>query len=175
MIKKFALALLALLLIIAGLAATKPDTFAVQRSVTIAAPPERIMGLVCDFRNWRSWSPWEELDPAMERSFAGAPIGVGAVYSRKGNADVGAGRMEIVEVAMPTKAVIKLAFLSPIESNNMTTFSLVPEGANTRVLWETSGPMHYITKVMNVFVSMDKMIGPDFERGLARLKAAAEK
>ncbi len=175
MIKKIALALLAIVAIILGYAATLPDTFAVQRSITIKAPPEKIMPLVADFHNWRSWSPWEELDPAMQRTFAGAPSGKGAIYSWKGNSDVGEGRMEIVELTTPTAAKIKLDFIEPIASSNVTSFILTPEGDSTRVVWDTSGPMHYVTKVMNVFISMDKMIGPDFERGLAKMKTVAEK
>lgn len=178
MIKKIALALVAVVAVVAiilGYATTLPDTFAVQRSIAIKAPPEKIMALVADFHHWRSWSPWEELDPAMQRTFAGAPSGKGAIYSWKGNSDVGEGRMEILDLNRPTRVTIKLDFIEPIASSNVTSFTLTPEGEYTRVVWDTSGPMHYITKVMNVFISMDKMIGPDFERGLAKMKSVAEK
>lgn len=175
MIKKIAIGISVLIAIVLGLAAMKPDTFSVQRSIAIKAPPEKIMGLLADFRNWTSWSPWEALDPNMQRTYGGPASGMGAVYSWKGNSEVGEGRMEITGMSPPTGLVIKLDFIDPFESSNVTGFALAPQGDTTTVTWSMSGPMPFISKIMSVFTSMDAMIGPDFERGLAKLKEVAEK
>ena len=175
MLKKIAVGLLAVIIIICGLAMTKPDTFTVRRTAVIKAPPEKIMALISDFHNWPSWSPWEKLDPNMQRTFSGAASGKGAVYSWKGNSDVGQGRMEIIDFAPPGKVVIKLDFIDPMESNNVTDFVLTPQGENTTVAWTMNGPMPFLFKVMNVFASMDTMVAKDFEKGLVQMKAAAEK
>jgi uncharacterized protein YndB with AHSA1/START domain len=164
-------------LVIAGVliyAATKPDSFRLERSTTIKAPPEKISAYLSDFKQWAAWSPWEEKDPAMKRSFSGAASGKGAVYGWEGNKNVGSGRMEILDV-QPQKVTIKLDFLAPFEAHNTTEYSLEPQGDGTKVTWAMFGPSNYMSKVMNVFMSMDKMVGPDFEAGLAKLKAAAEK
>jgi uncharacterized protein YndB with AHSA1/START domain len=175
MLKKIAIGVVAILVIILGLAAMKPDTFTVKRVVSIKAPPEKIAPLITDFHQWSSWSPWERLDPAMKRTFSGAASGKGAVYEWEGNKDVGKGRMEIVDAATPVKTVIKLDFLQPFESHNTTEFTMLPQGETTTVSWDMSGPMPFISKIMTVFVSMDAMIGKDFDKGLSNLKAVAEK
>ena len=174
MFKKIGIVVLILIAAILVLAATQPPTFRVERQVSITATPEKIMGFVADFRQWEVWSPWEKLDPAMKRTFSGAANGKGAVYEWSGNGDVGSGRMEIA-AATPASTTIDLLFMSPMESRNTMTFALAPQGASTSVLWSMEGPMSFISKVMCVFVSMDKMIGKDFEKGLADLKVAAEK
>ena len=145
-----------------------------QRVTTIKAPPEAIMPLISDFHQWTRWSPWEHLDPKMQRTFSGAPAGKGAVYSWQGNSDVGEGRMEIIDFVPPGRIVIKLDFITPVESNNVTEFVLVPQGDQTVVTWKMKGPMPFVSKLMTVFASLDTLIGPDFERGLAKLKSAAE-
>ncbi len=175
MIKKIGLVVLAIIVVILGLAAMKPDSFSVRRSVTIQAPPEKIAPFLNDFHQWASWSPWEHLDPNMKRSFSGAPAGKGAVYEWEGDSKVGKGRMEILEAATPARTVVKLDFLKPVASNSTTEFSLAPQGDATTVTWDMHGPMPFVSKVMAVFVSMDDMIGKDFDKGLAQLKAAAEK
>ena len=175
MLKKLALSVFAIIVVILGMAAMKPDSFAVKRVVSIKAPPEKIAALVTDFHQWGSWSPWEKLDPAMKRTFTGAPAGKGAIYEWEGNKDVGKGRMEILDVSTPAKTVIKLDFLQPFESHNTTVFTLVPQGGETQVSWDMTGPMPFLTKIMSVFTSMDAMIGKDFEKGLANMKAIAEK
>lgn len=170
--------LLVLVLAIAGVliyAATKPDTFQVQRKATIAAPPERVFALIDDFHRWGEWSPWEKLDPAMTRTFDGAASGRGAVYAWQGNKQVGKGRMEITESTPPERLVIKLDFIEPFESDNVTEFVLAPKDGGTEVTWTMRGPSPYLTKVMDTFMSMDRMIGKDFEAGLANMKAAAER
>ncbi|MCC6071817.1 SRPBCC family protein [Massilia sp. GCM10020059] len=175
MLKKLAIAVIVILAVILGMAAMQPDTFTVTRSITIQAPPEKIIPLVNDFRNWQSWSPWEKLDPAMQRTFSGAASGTGAVYAWKGNSDVGEGRMEITGQELPFKVTIKLDFVEPLPSSNVTEFALVPRGTLTTVNWTMTGPMLFVTKIMSVFTSMDKMIGRDFEKGLAQMKTVAEK
>ena len=174
MLKTVGVVLLAAIAIILGLAATKPDTYTVTRNIEIAAPPETIHPLVSDFRNWTSWSPWEGIDPTMRRTYSGAASGVGAVYARDGNDEVGAGRMEIVSMSAPRDVGIQLAFTRPFESVNETRFMFEPRDGTTQVTWRMSGPMPFISKIMSVFVSMDSMIGPDFEKGLARIKTLAE-
>jgi uncharacterized protein YndB with AHSA1/START domain len=175
MLKKIAIGVAVIVLAILGLALTKPDTFSMQRTIVINAPPEKIAPLITDFHNWVSWSPWEALDPNMVRTFSGAPNGKGAIYEWKGNSDVGQGRMEITDYVAPTKIVTKLDFIDPVEANNVTEFDLTPQAGGTLVTWKMTGPMPLMMKVMNVFKSMDGMIGPDFEKGLAKMKAVAEK
>lgn len=175
MLKKIAIAITAIIVIILGLALAQPNSFTVTRSITIKAAPDKIYPMISDFHNWSTWSPWEHLDPKMVRTFSGAPTGVGAVYGWEGNDQVGAGRMEITGAAAPSKIDIKLDFLKPFESHNTTVFTLEPKGDSTTVVWTMSGPSAFITKLMGVFVSMDKMVGPDFEKGLASMKAVAEK
>ena len=157
------------------IASTKPATFRVQRSITINSSPQQVGALINDFHNWDAWSPWAHLDPTMKTTYSGPASGVGSVYEWEGNSKVGQGRMEIL-ATQPTDTTIKLDFLKPFEGHNTTDFILVPEGTATRVDWVMVGPMALFPgKVMSVFTTMDKMIGPDFEKGLAKMKATAEK
>ncbi len=170
--------LLAVLAVL-GLAATKPDTFQVQRSTTVKAPPDKIFPLINDFRRWTEWSPWEALDPAMQRTHSGAASGQGAIYAWEGNKAVGAGRMEILQADVPTKLRIKLDFIRPFEGHNTTDFTLAPAAdsanPNTTVTWLMQGPTPFVSKLMQVFVSMDSLIGKDFEAGLGKMKTVAER
>ena len=175
MIKGIALLIVALVAGVLIFASTKPDTFAIQRSATIKAPPEKIFAVLNDFQRWPEWSPWEKLDPAMKRTLGGAPAGKGATYAWEGNGKAGAGRMEIVESAPASRVGIQLDFIKPFEGHNRTEFTLTPQGDATRVNWVMSGPTPFISKLMQVFVNMDTMIGKDFEEGLANLKALTEK
>lgn len=174
MFKKILIGLAAIIVALLGYAMTKPDTFRIERSASINAAPEVIFAHLNDFRSWRAWSPWEELDPALQRTFSGAAIGAGAVYAWQGNSEVGAGRMEIVESSPASKLNIKLDFTEPFEGHNMTEFTLTPEGETTKITWAMQGPNQFIGKVMSIFIDMDSMIGKDFETGLANLKAVAE-
>jgi uncharacterized protein YndB with AHSA1/START domain len=161
------------------LAATKPNTFSVQRATTVRAPPERIFPLINDFHQWGSWSPYENKDPAMKRSFSGAADGKGAVYGWEGNKNVGSGRMEIMDTSKPSKIVIKLDFFTPFEGHNTAEFTMLPQGDATslitNVTWLMHGPAPFMSKVMQVFINLDNMIGKDFEIGLANLKRLTEK
>jgi uncharacterized protein YndB with AHSA1/START domain len=156
------------------LAAAKPDTFSVQRGVAMKAPPERIFALINDFHQWGSWSPWEAKDPAMQRSFSGAESGRGAVYAWDGNKNVGSGRMEILDASTPSKIIIKLDFFKPFEGHNTAEFTMLPQGDATSVTWVMHGPARFMSKLMQVFLNLDTMIGKDFEAGLANLKRLTE-
>ncbi len=179
MIKKIVIGvLIALIALIAGvliLAANKPDSFRVQRSATIQAPPEKIFALINDFKRWDAWSPWEKKDPAMKRTYSAVTSGKGARYAWKGNNDVGQGSMEIAESVPPSRVTLNLDFVKPFEGHNVVDFTLEPQGGATNVTWAMQGPAPFMSKVMQVFVDMDSMVGKDFETGLANLKAAAEK
>ena len=175
MFKKILIVLAVGVLGVLGLAASQPDRFTVARSVSIKASPDRLFPMVADFHRWTEWSPWEGLDPAMKRTHSGAPAGTGAVYQWEGNSKVGAGRMEVLAAQAPGKVSIKLDFIRPFEGHNTTDFSFVPQGEATLVSWVMTGPMPFVSKLMQVFVSMDSLIGKDFEAGLAKMKAAAER
>jgi uncharacterized protein YndB with AHSA1/START domain len=151
------------------------DTYTVVRSETIAAPPGRVYAQIADFHNWTAWSPWEDVDPDLERTYSGAGTGRGAVYDWSGNRRAGKGRMEIVEAVEPSKVRIDLRFEKPFKARNDTTFDIQPVGSDSLVTWTMTGQRTLATKVMGVFKSMDAFLGPDFEKGLARLKAASEK
>jgi hypothetical protein len=175
MLKKIAIVVVVLLAAVLGFAMTKPDSFNVQRTTNIKAPSEQIFPLINDFHSWGSWSPWEKVDPTMKRTHSGAASGMGAVYEWEGNAKVGKGRMEITDAAPPSKVTIKLDFLKPIEGHNIAEFTLEPQGDSTNVTWAMHGPAPFISKVIQVFVSMDSMVGKEFDTGLANLKSIAEK
>ncbi len=162
--------LIALLLIYA---ATRPDAFRIERRARVNAPPERITPLVNDFALWRQWSPWEGRDPNLKRTMSGAPSGVGAVYNWEGNNQVGQGRMEILE-STPQRILIKLDFIKPFAASNMADFTFTPADTATDVNWAMTGTRPFMMKVMGVFMDMDKIVGKDFETGLASLKAQAE-
>lgn len=174
MLKKIGIALVVILGLIVALAATRPDSFTVERRMTIKAPAANVMALIGDFRNWKNWSPWEHLDPNMQRTFSGPASGKGALYEWVGNSDVANGRMDITDYAAPSKAVIRLQFVEPLAVTYTTTFALTPRGDTTEVSWTMSGPMLFVSKIMSVFMSMDTLIGRDFERGLSKLKAVCE-
>jgi uncharacterized protein YndB with AHSA1/START domain len=167
--------LVALIVVLLVLAARKPDTFRIQRATTIQAPPEAVFPLVSDFHAWLGWSPWEKLDPNLKRTHSGPANGTGAVYEWEGNKKVGQGRMEIKEAVTPRRIIIQLDFLKPFEAHNVTEFTMTPEAGGTAVTWAMTGQQPFLFKVMCLFTSMDRMVGKDFERGLANLKALAEK
>ncbi len=182
MLKTIAYIVAVLVVIVAGIliyAATRPDAFRVQRSVSIKAPPDKIYALIDDLRLWSGWSPYEKKDPAMKRTFSGAASGKGAIYEWDGNNNVGKGRMEITDTAPASKVVIKLDFIKPFEGHNTAEFTLEPAkgpgGDSTVVTWAMYGSASLMMKVMGIFMNMDNMIGNDFAVGLANLKAVAEK
>jgi uncharacterized protein YndB with AHSA1/START domain len=151
------------------------NEFEVVREATIPASRESVFGLLQDFHRWPEWSPWEEIDPNMQRMHSGSPSGVGAVYEWEGNRKAGKGRMKITKADAPSHLEIALDFLKPFKSSNTTTFALADQGGSTHVTWRMVGPKTFMTRVMGIFTSMDKMVGPDFEKGLAQLSDAAQK
>ena len=164
------LALAALLIF----AATRPDSFRVERATSIKAPPEKVFALINDLRRWDAWSPYDKKDPAMKRTLSGAASGPGAVYEWDGNQEIGKGRMEITDSSPPSKITIRLDFVKPFEAHNVVEFTLRPQDEATLVTWAMHGPSPYISKLMGIFFSMDEMIGKDFEAGLANLRTVAE-
>jgi hypothetical protein len=155
------------------------DTYTVERTTTIAADPARVYAQVIDFHRWPAWSPWEGLDPDLNRTYSGPAQGVGSTYAWKGNRKAGEGRMEIVRAGEPRpdepgEIEVALSFLKPFRSTSRTTFAFVPEDGGTTVTWTMTGPMTLMSKVMGIFTSMDKLVGPDFEKGLAQLRMVSE-
>jgi hypothetical protein len=157
------------------MAAAKSDTFEVRRSASIKAPPEKIFPLIDDFHRWGQWSPYEKLDPGMQRSFSEPASGKGATYAWKSDGQAGVGSMQITEASAPSRVALDLNFVKPFETRNTVEFSLQPSGDATLVTWSMRGPRPYLAKVMHVIFDMDKMVGGDFETGLADLKAVAER
>lgn len=148
--------------------------FRVERSILVEAPPAAIYPLVDDFRRWPGWSPYEGLEFDLKRDYAGAPSGLGAVYAWQGKGKAGAGRMEIVEVAAPNRITIDLRFSKPMRARNKAEFTFVPEGGATRVTWAMEAAKPLVFRIVSLLMDMDKLIGRDFEKGLATLKTMAE-
>jgi uncharacterized protein YndB with AHSA1/START domain len=175
MVKVIAMVVVVLVAGVLLFAATRPDTFRIERKATIKAPPERVFALINDFQRWGAWSPWEHKDPAMRRTFGAATGGSGAVYAWEGTKEVGQGRMEIAESVAPSRVAIKLDFVKPFEAHNIVEFALEAGGEATNVTWSMTGNTRYLAKIIHLFIDMDRMVGKDFEAGLANLKAVAEK
>jgi hypothetical protein len=167
--------LAALIVIVLILASMQPDLFRVERSETMAAPPGKILEQLTDFHRWQAWSPWEELDPDMKRTFSGSSSGVGAAYAWEGNNKVGQGSMEITEVIPDRQLKIDLTFLKPFACKNKAIYTLEPVAGGTKLVWAMEGQNQFMGKLFGMMMNMDKMIGKDFEKGLAKLKAVVEK
>lgn len=147
--------------------------FEVMRSTNVRADPASVHALVNDFHEWTKWSPWEDADPELERTYTGPDSGVGARYAWSGNRKAGQGSMEIT-ASSPERIGILLSFIKPWKATNQVSFELVPAGAGTEVTWRMSGQQQGLGALFGKVVSMDRLVGKDFEKGLARLKAAAE-
>lgn len=163
------------IVIVVIMAAAKPDIFRVQRSASIKAAPEKIFPLINDLHANLDWSPYEKKDPAMKRAHGGPQSGKGAFYEWDGNKEVGSGRLTITESMSPSKVTMALDMTRPFECHNIVEYTLVPQEDVTLVTWAMQGPAPFIAKVMQLFFDMDKMVGGDFEAGLASLKAIAER
>jgi hypothetical protein len=153
-------------------AVSKPDTFIVQRSVNIKASPETLFPLISDWHNFLMWSPFEK-DPAMKRTFKGAATGKGAIYKWDGNNKVGAGRIEIIEAIAPSKLVMQLDIMRPMKAQNIVEFTLAAQGATTNLTWAMKGSVPFVGKLMGLVMNCEKMVGSQFEEGLAKLKSLA--
>lgn len=175
MLKKIALVLAVLVAGVLVLAALQPDTFRMERSTTIAASPDKIFPLVNDFHNITKWSPFEKLDPTMKHTYGGPTAGKGATFAWDGNNKAGAGHQEITESVPNRKVVFALHFTKPFQGDDFTEYTLTQQGATTKVTWAMYGPSPYFHKLITLFCSMDKLMGPTFEEGLANLKTLAEK
>jgi len=170
----FILILLAIVVLLIY-ASTRPSIFQVQRSVSIKAAADKIFAIINDHQNWRSWSPWDKLDPNMKSTISTPSSGVGASYAWEGNNKAGSGRATIVETIPPTKLVSRLEMLKPMKAENRVEFTLEPHGDSTVVTWTMTGTQNLMMKVIGIFINCNNMVGKDFEKGLANLKAIAEK
>jgi hypothetical protein len=174
MLKKILFGVVAILVALCGVIATRPDTYTVQRTATLKASPDVAFALVNDFRHWGEWSPWDKLDPNQKRTFEGAELGTGARYGWSGNDQVGEGRMTIEESKANELVRIKLEFLKPWASTNATSFLFSPAADGVSVTWKMEGHNDFMGKAMSLFVDMDTMIGKDFDAGLANMGKLAE-
>jgi Polyketide cyclase / dehydrase and lipid transport len=153
----------------------RPNQFSLSRSLEMRATPEKVFAQLNDFNNWKAWSPWEKMDPAMQRTLAGAASGKGAKYSWIGNKKVGEGNMEITRAVAPSQVMLNLNFLKPFKASNVTEFKLTPKVGGTRVDWEMRGPSSVMMRIMHAVMDMDAMVGKDFEQGLRNLKSVVER
>lgn len=169
-----AIALVFVVAILVACAATRPDMFRVQRSTGIDAPAERIFPLIANLRSMNTWNPFVEPDPAIKIAYSGPDSGKGAAHTWSGNSKVGEGRIEVTDAAPCSRVAMQLDMFKPMKARNAVEFTLAPNGQTTMVTWAMSGRQPFMAKVMALFIDCDKMVGSQFERGLARLKAIAE-
>ena len=174
MIKKIAIALALIVIVFAIVVATRPADFRITRTATIAAPPAAVFAQVNDFHKWEAWSPWAKLDPTMKTTYDGPAEGSGTGYAWAGNSEVGEGRMTITESHPNDLVRIKLEFRKPIAATNTTEFTFKPEGNQTAVNWTMTGTNNFMGKAFDLVMNMDKMVGADFEKGLAQMKSLLE-
>ena len=165
---------LLVLLVLVIFAAARPNDFTIRRSIVIKAAPQQVFALIEDFRQWHRWSPWERLDPSMNKTLSGAASGTGSIYEWDGNRKAGAGRMEIVSSTRYSAVDIQLIFRRPFQAQNRTLFTLAPQKDGTYVTWEMSGTNSLIPKIMGMVMNIDKLVGRNFERGLVALRTEAE-
>ena len=175
MVLKILIGIVIVIVLLVIIVASRPSTFRVQRSITIAASPENVFARINDFRDWGAWSPWEKKDPNMKRTFGDKTAGVGGTYAWAGDKNVGEGRMTIERSERPSLIQIKLEFFKPFAGTNTATFAFTPAPSGTTVTWSMDGRYNFITKGVSMVMNMDKMIGTDFADGLSNLKAVAEK
>lgn len=175
MLIKIALVLFVLLAACVGFIASRPSEFRIARSHTLSAPPDVVYAYVGDFKKWPEWSPWEKLDPSMKRELSGASAGLGAVYYWSGNKQAGEGRMTITEARPGERLTMRLEFMRPFAATNAAQFDFAPSGQGTTVTWAMSGKNNFVTKAIGLFMDMDKMVGTEFEKGLATLDSVTAK
>jgi hypothetical protein len=173
LLKRIGIGLAIVLALLAVVVATRPAKFHIERSAVVKASPAAVHAVVNDFHAWKGWSPWDKLDPAMTRTFSGPVSGKDAAYAWVGNKDVGEGKMTITD-STPDKITIRLEFIKPFAETNITTFTFVSSGAETKVTWAMDGENDFMGKAFSLVMDMEKMVGPDFEKGLAAMKAMAE-
>jgi len=174
MLKIILIALAVIVVVLIVIVALQPSEYRVARSTTISAPPAAVFAQVNDFHKWEAWNPWGKIDPAMKQAYEGAPAGIGAIYTWTGNKEVGEGRMTITESCPSELIRITLEFFKPFAATNTAEFTFKPEGNQTAVTWSMFGEKNFMAKVIHLFMSMDKMIGGQFEKGLADMKSIVE-
>ena len=174
MLKIIVIALAVIVVVFVVIVALQPAEFRVVRSTTISAPPQAVFAQVDDFHKWEAWNPWGKIDPAMKQTYEGTPAGVGAIYAWTGNNEVGEGRMTITESRPSDLVRVKLEFFKPFAATNTAEFTFKPEGNQTAVTWSMFGQNNFMAKAIHPFMNMDKMIGGQFEKGLASMKSVVE-
>ncbi|MGZ6028557.1 MAG: SRPBCC family protein [Myxococcaceae bacterium] len=174
MLRKILIGVVAVLLVLVIIIATRPSTYRIERSTRIAAPPDVVFGLVNDFHAWDGWSPWAKLDPTMKTTYGGPASGVGATYAWVGDSKVGEGKMTITESRPSQKVGIRLEFIKPMPGITQTDFGFQPEGGGTQVNWVMTGTNDFLGKAFSLVADMDAMIGKDFDKGLAAMRTEAE-
>jgi uncharacterized protein YndB with AHSA1/START domain len=174
-ILKIAICIVVIIAAILTVAATKPNTFRIKRSIAIKAPPQKIFALIDDFRNWSEWAPQDKEDPTMSRTYNGPESGKGAICIWNGSGSSGRGQMAITDSVAPSRIVVTVDFVKPFAAHNINDFALEAAGDSTNVTWEMHGTNVYVMKVISIFVNMDRVMGKHFETGLRNLKDAAEK
>ena len=174
MLKKILIALAVIIVVLVVIVALQPSDFRVARSATISAPPPAVFAQVNDFHKWEAWNPWGKIDPAMKQTYEGAPAGPGAIYTWSGNNEVGEGRMTITDSRPSDLIRVKLEFFKPFAATNTAEFAFKPEGNQTLVTWSMFGEKNFMAKAVHLVMNMDKMIGGQFEKGLADMKSAVE-
>src|SRR3989454_5730302 len=174
MLIKILIALVVIVVVFVVIVALQPSEFRVARTATISAPPPAVFAQVNDFHKWAAWNPWGKIDPAMKQAYEGAPAGTGAIYTWTGNNEVGEGRMTITESRPSDLVRIKLEFLKPFATTSTAEFSFKPEGDHTIVTWSMAGKANFMAKVVHLFMDVDRMIGGNFEKGLAQMKSVVE-
>jgi uncharacterized protein YndB with AHSA1/START domain len=174
MLKLIIILIFVVIVAILILAMLKPNTFRVERTAIIPVSPDKVFPHINNFRAWKAWSAWDKKDLSMQTTYCGSPSGTGAIYEWSGNKTVGSGRLEIIESVAPSLVVVKLDFITPFEGHNKATFTLQEIAEGTKVIWVMEGPMAFVPKIFSIFVSMDKMIGKDFEDSLENLKAISQ-
>jgi hypothetical protein len=175
MLKKIAVVVIAIVAAFAAFVATRPSEYQITRSRTLQAPPDVVHTYVNDFHHWPEWSPWEKLDPGMKRDISGPPSGPGAAYSWSGNDEVGEGRMTITDSQPPRSLTIRLEFVKPFADTSTTQFDFAPSAGGTNITWSMKGHHNFVSKAVCLFMDMDKMVGGQFEKGLADLDSATAK
>jgi hypothetical protein len=174
MLKIILIALAVIIVVLIVIVALQPSEYRVARSATISAPSAAVFAQVNDFHKWEAWNPWGKIDPAMKQAFEGAPAGIGAIHTWTGNKEVGEGRMTITE-SRPSELIrINLEFFKPFAGNSIAEFTFRPEGNQTAVTWSMAGQNNLMAKAIHLFMNMDKMIGGQFEKGLADMKSVVE-
>ena len=174
MLTKILIALAVIVVVFVVIVALQPKEYRVARSATISAPPAAVFAQVNDFHKWEAWNPWGKIDPVMKQAYAGAPAGVGAIYTWTGNTEVGEGRMTITESRPSDLIRINLEFFKPFAGNSTADFTFKPENNQTAVTWSMTGENNFMAKAIHLFMNMDKMIGGQFEKGLAEMKSIVE-